>query len=83
MSEPEPFQSPEAVLSWIQGLVGDDKRLWRLEINTDYDTPRGLYFQVRAYDMDGGGWCCGEGETLVAAVTYLRNAVERKVRLGE
>jgi hypothetical protein len=80
------------VLHWLQGLVADDERLWRLEINTvgppgragprDPDT-RGRYFQVRAYDMEGGGWCCGEGETLVAAITSLRDAVERKVRLDE
>jgi hypothetical protein len=71
-----PFQSNEEALAWLQSLM-EGERAWRIEINSDW-RGRHRYFQVRAYPMENGdGWYCGEDETLIGALAWLRHATER------
>lgn len=76
---PQPFPSAETAMLWLQSLLEDDERMWRLETHVDWlGSPPGRYFQVRAYPMGrGGGWHNGQAQTLIEAIAWLRHGIEK------
>lgn len=76
MSGPYEMTEVEAFY-WLDRLVSnpDLEDMWRVEVNSDYQGPT-RYFEVRAYPLEREGWCGGRGETLLAALCWLRGMIE-------
>ena len=77
MSGPVVEMTVEEAFNWLDALVSSDdlENMWRVEINSDYQGPT-RYYDVRAYPLELRGWCAGQGETLLAALCWLRGMIE-------